>query len=121
MIVKESQAVPRVGQAVQDPGDDPWEEGQQVQLCVGVPVEFEKYVKRLAKSEISAVGMVKLEESSKLVVHTEKPFAEEFLAVEKSAVKKRRQDQAKRSHKEENCKLVRGEGSHEWRRKKPQM
>ena len=82
MVVKESQAVPRAGQvvtrvgpAVQDPGDDPGEEGQQVQRCDGV--------------------------------HKEKPFAVEFLAVKKSAVKKRRQDQDGRNHKEENWKFVR--------------
>ena len=67
----------------------------------GVPVEFEKYAKR-------SVGMVQLEESSKLAVHTEQPFAVEVLAMEKSAVKKRRQDKAKRGHKEDDRKSVMG-------------
>jgi hypothetical protein len=90
-------------------------------------VEFEKYDKRLAKLGVekpiaveayimevsagervhkeqdkesqkkSAVGMLELEKFSKLAVHTEMPHAVEVLAMEKFAVKKRRQDQAKTS------------------------
>ena len=41
--------------------------------------------------------MLKLEKSSKLAVHTEMPHAVEVLAMEKFAVKKRCQDQAKTS------------------------
>jgi len=79
----------------------------------------------------SAGGTVKLEESSKLAVHTEMPYTRpwpytvEVLAM-KSAVKKRRQDQAKRGHKEDDWKSVMGKdpmsrkGRHKFKERRKQ-
>jgi hypothetical protein len=97
----DGQAVMRVGdvQAVLGPGDDPGEEGQQDQLCGAGEYDWVP----VCKSCVVEGHIVIL-----LAVNVEQPHAVEVLALENAAGMKRREDQAKRGHKEDDLKSVMG-------------